>query len=367
MEQDYFDMIGRLYRHNPHGIRFTYTAMHGVGFDAVRKAVANSRHECLPVLSQVEPDGNFPTAPFPNPEEDGALDLAIEHAIANNSQVILANDPDADRLAVAIPSRHNPNNWEKLTGDQVGLLLSQFLVNQPHIQGTLLANTIVSSSQMQQIAEKHSLKYATTLTGFKWLANEGMSHHKQNGSPMLLGYEEALGYSIGGIVQDKDGISALLVMADLIANEHAQGRTLWDALDDISLEYGLSLSSQESIRHTGIDGRDKIDQMMDNLRNSPFNSLANSTVQITEDYWLQQRIGFNGKIEVLTLPKSNVLVFWLSNQERVIVRPSGTEPKIKFYFEVIRPVKNRSDLSITEQQIRTRLKELWTAVQQLVK
>lgn len=367
IREDYHEQVQRLRRSAHAGCTFVYTAMHGVGYSAVQRALAPTAHRCIGVPSQVEPDGHFPTVPFPNPEESGALNEAIKVAEVHGISVILANDPDADRLAVALPLPDDPSAYQRLTGDQIGLILAHYLLNNSHTtENTLVANTIVSSSQLRQIALHHGVQYATTLTGFKWLANLSLEHAQAHGERMLLGYEEALGYSIGGLVNDKDGISALLIMADAIGYYASQGQTLWDVLDDLAIQYGLGLSSQRSLRFEGIDGIQQMSALMDQFRHSPFSTLAGSIVLSVEDYLLGQKTMSDGTTEALTLPKSNVLVYWLSNQERVIIRPSGTEPKIKLYFEAIQPVQERSEIPATRAHVQERLDKMWTNIQQFI-
>lgn len=346
---------------------FVYTAMHGVGYAAIQRALESTAHTCIGVPSQIEPDGHFPTTPFPNPEESGALDEAIQVALSQDIDIILANDPDADRLAVALRTPFVPNQFQRLTGDQIGLILAHYLLENSEIDSnTLLANTIVSSSQLKQMADFHSVQYAATLTGFKWLANLSLQHQEQCGGRMLLGYEEALGYSIGGLVNDKDGVSAVLVMADAIGHYASQDQTLWDVLDNLALRYGLGLSSQQSLRFEGIEGTEKMASLMDQFRHQPLKSLAGSAVQRIEDYQIGTVRHSNGTIDTLDFPTSNVLVYWLDNQERVIIRPSGTEPKIKLYFEAIQPVSTPDAISDTRIRVQERLDKLWSGIQQFI-
>jgi phosphomannomutase len=346
---------------------FVYTAMHGVGYAAIKRAIAPTAHTCIGVPSQIEPDGNFPTTPFPNPEEPGALNEAIQVALSQDLDVILANDPDADRLAVALRVPSHPDRFQRLTGDQIGLILAHYLLENANIDSnTLLANTIVSSSQLKQMATFHSVHYASTLTGFKWLANLSLNHQTRCGGQMLLGYEEALGYSIGGLVNDKDGVSAVLIMADAIGHYQSHGQTLWDVLDNLARRYGLGLSSQQSLRFEGVEGIQKMTSLMDQFRHQPLTSIAGSTVLRVEDYQTSTIRHANGNTETLDFPISNVLVYWLDNQERVIVRPSGTEPKIKFYFEAIQPVDANDATSIIRTKVQQRLDELWNDIQQFI-
>ncbi len=360
----YFAEIQALRQTKHIGTHLVYTPMHGVGGWAVERALQAAGHTWTIVPEQAEPDGTFPTTQFPNPEEAGALDCAVQTATQVGADAILANDPDADRLAVCLPTQ---SGWQRLTGDQVGLLFAHYLGESGALStNALVANTIVSSSQLRSIAYQFGVHYTQTLTGFKWLANAGMAHHAKYGAPLALGYEEALGYSIGGLVQDKDGVSAVLLMADMIAYYQTEQQTLWDVLSRIALQHGLGLSSQHSIKKLGLSGADEIRAMMNQLRENPPSQIAGSLVQTREDYQTLERWTTERREPIQDIPNSNVLVFWLENKERIIVRPSGTEPKIKFYFEVIRPVPNKDALAGTQTEIEQRLEELWLAVQSLL-
>jgi len=361
----YFSAIQALRPHPATGAKLVYTPMHGVGGSAVSRALDTAGHHWVIVPEQAKPDGSFPTTQFPNPEEPGALDCAIRVAECEDADAILANDPDADRLAVAL--KDSTGNWTRLTGDQVGLLFAHYYNSVSTIHpDTLLANTIVSSSMLKHMAEHIGCQYTQTLTGFKWLANAGLEHLAQTGQKLLLGYEEALGYSLGGLVQDKDGVSALLVMADLISYYKAKGQTLFDVIDEIAVLYGLSLSTQHSIKRPGLTGKSEIESMMSTLRHNPPAKIAGSDVERLEDYQTLLVTENGLKTPIVNMPQSNVLVYWLSNRERVIVRPSGTEPKIKFYFEVIRSVEDVDTIQSTQKTVEHRLNELWTSIQSML-
>jgi phosphomannomutase len=363
--EDYFASIKTLRITPTTGAHLVYTPMHGVGGWAVERTLQEAGHTWTPVPKQAEPDGTFPTTQFPNPEEEGALDCAIQVADTVGADAILANDPDADRLAVAL--RNDSGEWTRLTGDQVGLLFAYYYGETCTLHpNTLFANTIVSSSQLKSIAHSLGVQFTQTLTGFKWLANAGMHHKEQTGHPLLLGYEEALGYSLGGIVQDKDGVSAVLIMADIISHYKQQHKTLWNVLAEMALIHGLALSSQHSIKKSGLDGAEEIKAMMADIRSNPPMKIANSTVHTIEDYETLTRWTTESTDSILDMPSSNVLVFWLENNERVIVRPSGTEPKIKFYFEAIRPIKHIQELSTVQKGIEHRLMELWHSMNSML-
>jgi phosphomannomutase len=300
---------------SPRDVQAVYTPLHGVGVEVMREVLTAAGFPRLQaVAEQAEPDPAFPTVAFPNPEEPGAIDLALALARSSSADLVLANDPDADRCAVAAPM---PDEWRMLRGDEVGALLATHLVaREPGISGTF-ACSIVSSSLLGKIAEKHGLDYAETLTGFKWIGRlEGLR----------FGYEEALGYCVDpGAVRDKDGISAAVLILELAATLRRDGRTLGDALDDIAREYGLHATDQLSVR---VDDPSQIGDAMQRLRSAPPTELGGRTVEQVED--LTEGIG--------GLPPTDGLRYRLTGDGRVIVRPSGTEPKLKCYLEVVVPV-----------------------------
>ena len=329
---DYLDRVLSLRVRPQTGIRAVYTAMHGVGWKPLSAVLQAAGHtDVHPVVAQRDPDADFPTVTFPNPEEEGALDLAIEEAQRIGADLIVANDPDADRLAVALQSRSG--TWEMLTGNQVGALLAEeLLTHGPMHPRRLVATTIVSTTLLRRIAEKHGAICGETLTGFKWLANLAILHD----GPFVIGFEEALGYSVGDVVRDKDGISAALILLDLASNLKARGQTLWDAWKRIDQRYGAHRSTQIAIKMEGAEGAEAIQGAMKALRENPPTELADSAVIRLRD--VQSRVSMDCKTGASTqipLPHSNVLEFTLEDNSRILARPSGTEPKIKFYVEVV--------------------------------
>ena len=329
---DYLDKVMALRVRPLTGIRAVYTAMHGVGWAPLSRVLQAAGHtDVHAVPSQRDPDGDFPTVAFPNPEEEGALDLAIAHAQDVGADLIVANDPDADRLAVALQDKQG--RWTRLTGNEVGVLLAEeLLTHGPATPGRLVANTIVSTVLLKKIAEDHGALCGETLTGFKWLANLALAHD----GPFVMGFEEALGYSIGEVVRDKDGISATLLLLDLASNLKARNQTLWDALDRLDRKYGAHRSEQLAIKLEGQAGAEAITGAMQSLRTTPPTEIAGSDVVLLRD--LQSRVALDCKTGAswpVPLPPSNVLEFTLACGTRVLARPSGTEPKIKFYVEVV--------------------------------
>ncbi|MEU1552248.1 phospho-sugar mutase [Streptomyces scabiei] len=303
---------------SPRTARTVYTAMHGVGKDTLLAAFARAGFpEPVLVAEQAEPDPDFPTVAFPNPEEPGAMDLAFAKARETDPDLIVANDPDADRCAAAV---RDGADWRMLRGDEVGALLASHLVARG-VRGTF-AESIVSSSLLGRIAEKAGLPYEETLTGFKWIARvEGLRY----------GYEEALGYCVDPEgVRDKDGITAALLITELASRLKEEGRTLLDLLDDIAVEHGLHATDQLSVR---VEDLSVIARAMERLRERPPTALAGLAVTTAEDLTRGTD----------RLPPTDGLRYTLDGA-RVIVRPSGTEPKLKCYLEVVVPVAGHAGL-----------------------
>jgi len=297
-------------------LRVVLTPIHGVGDATVRNALSRAGFTDLTsVPEQAEPDPDFPTVAFPNPEEPGAIDLALKLAITINADVVIANDPDTDRCAVATVI---DGDWRMLHGDVVGSLLGEHMAARlAGTPGATLANSIVSSQQLAAIASRHGLGHASTLTGFKWIARA---------PGLVYGYEEALGYCVAPeLVLDKDGISTAVMIAEMVSELKADGRTLSDAIDDLARAYGVYLSSQVSAR---FDDVAQIPALMSRLLASPPATLAGSPVIATDD----MNSGFAGLLPTTGLHLA------AESGARVIIRPSGTEPKVKAYLEVIAPV-----------------------------
>lgn len=307
-------------------LKLTYTAMHGVGASWYERVMRAGGFEALSfVQAQREPDPDFPTVSFPNPEEPGALDLALACAEAEGAHLLLAHDPDADRLAVV--ARDKAGALRAFTGDQLGALIAHELFEVLPLKGEplnaqqLVATTIVSSSLLGVMAEANGVQSQETLTGFKWIANAALAHEAEGGR-FLFGYEEAIGYSVGALVRDKDGVSAALFVADMAARALAEGKTLWDRLDEVYQRYGVFVSSQVNRVRPGTAGKEEISGWMRSLREAPPQELAGLEVTERTDF-----------AELPAPMTGDVLRYRLAGGGRVIVRPSGTEPKIKVYLE----------------------------------
>ncbi len=285
-------------------LKITYTAMHGVGYRVMKAVFDKTGFVFSSVARQQEPDGQFPTVSFPNPEEPGAMDLSLEHAKANHSDLIIANDPDADRLAVGV---RKGNQYQMLTGDQVGLLLAEMIASGR--QSGTLANSIVSAS-LAKVAAFHGLKYQQTLTGFKWISKV---------PDLSYGYEEALGYCIDPTATpDKDGISAALAIAELASTLKAEGMDLIDLLRGLAKRYGHLATGQVSIRVTDLS---IIGKIMSEVKSNPPSQI------------LGERCEFENLELGKNLPATEGVIL-TTDSYRVIIRPSGTEPKLKCYLQV---------------------------------
>ncbi len=319
----------------PSHLRTAYTAMHGVGGDILLSVLeAAGFPEPVIVTEQFAPDGTFPTVSFPNPEEPGAMDLAFATARASGADIVIANDPDADRFAAGVPTA---DGWRMLTGDEVGSLLAWWIAsgNRRTARRGVFAESIVSGSQLAGIAADGGLDYEQTLTGFKWIARV---------PDLLFGYEEALGYCVDPThVQDKDGITAALLMVELASRLKEKGRTVLDVLDSLDRRHGVHATSQVSVRVSDLA---RIGQVMAALRADPPRTVAGVEVTSFDD--LER--GVDG------LPPTDGLRFGLASGARIIVRPSGTEPKVKCYLQAV--VHVADDLSAARVEAAAQLLDM---------
>lgn len=337
LEKDYVTAVAALAdpAFTSRDLRIVLTPLHGVGGRTARAVLAAAGFDDVTMVTQqAEPDPDFPTVAFPNPEEPGALDLALETAAG--ADLVIANDPDADRVAIAAVDP-STGSWRMLQGDEVGTLLGLHLAAQVSaVPGgsQVFANSIVSSRLLGRIAAAAGIGHVQTLTGFKWIARV---------RNLGYGYEEALGYCVApGTVRDKDGISAALLLAELAAATKAGGRTLFDLLDDAFLAHGLHAADQVAVR---VENLELLGVQMQRLRAHPPQSFAGSPVDTLQDLALGSD----------TLPAADGLLYLTRNSTRVIIRPSGTEPKLKCYLEVVEPVGSAAGLEDARAAARARL------------
>jgi len=330
----YLTGVKALARHPeaPRDLTIAHTALHGVGAPYVRRALADAGFEAVhEVPSQREPDGAFPTVAFPNPEEEGAMDAVGALAKEVGADLVLANDPDADRLAVEVL---HEGAYVRLTGNEIGCLLAAYLLEEGSGDNRLVVESVVSSPMLLSIAKSHGVRAEQTLTGHKWIQNRALELEASDGLELVFGYEEALGYACGTLVRDKDGISAAAVMADLAAHCRTKGWTIIDYREQAWRRYGLYLSDQVSLVLPGTEGAAQIQALMARARAEPPTELGGLAVTAVQDFETRTRTLADGSTEPLTFPAANVLVFEIAGGHRAMLRPSGTEPKLKMYFDV---------------------------------
>jgi phosphomannomutase len=336
-------------------LRFTYTPLHGVAGNLALRAFEQAGFPAPDIVeAQFEPDPDFRTVAFPNPEEPGALDLALAQARRSGAELVIANDPDGDRLAVAVPDDQAAGGWRTLSGDQVGALLGAYLLGKDAAAAAadsslaghpLVATTIVSATMLARIASAAGAKCAETLTGFKWIARAGDLRPEVR---FIYGYEEALGYTVGTTVRDKDGIGAALAVLSLAAKARSGGDSLLEAYDALEIAHGVHLTEQVTVPTT------EPVQVMSRLRIAAPDELAGQPLTATSD--------LTGGTD--QLPSADVLRYWLRGA-RVVIRPSGTEPKIKAYLEVVEPVI-AGRLTEARRAARARMDPLREAVRELL-
>ncbi len=318
---------------DPGPLRVVLTAMHGVGAEVALRTLATAGFaDVVPVAEQCEPDPDFPTVKFPNPEEPGALDLAIATAKRVEADLILALDPDADRCSVAIPA---DGGWRQLSGDEIGVLLGEEAASANEGEERAnLAGTIVSSALVGRIAAAHGVGYVETLTGFKWIARV---------PDLVYGFEEAIGYCVNpGLVRDKDGISAAVKVCELAARLKGLGRTLADGLADLAVAHGLYATSPLTF---WVEDADEVAAAVERLRRNPPQTLAGASVVAYDDL----ADGYRG------LPPTEGVRMETDAGDRVVVRPSGTEPKLKCYLQVVSGVASRWELDAAGKRAEQRL------------
>ena len=327
-------------------IKQIYTPLHGVGKEVFVDVFQKAGFENLTVVkSQAEPDPDFPTVSFPNPEEEGALDLAIELAVEKNADLVLANDPDADRLAVVV---NHKDNWCRLNGNEIGVLLAEHILSKGQGEDRLVVTTVVSSRLLSKIADFHKVKYAETLTGFKWIVRPGL---EDKNSRFVFGYEEALGFALGDSVRDKDGITSALAFAELAAELKAEDKTVMDLLDELWNRHGVHKTALFTKR---LDAETDISaDFMSPWRTSPPERIGEFVVIESIDL-LTPESG---------LPATDALVFNILNG-RIVIRPSGTEPMVKAYVEVTESVIN-GDIRSAERSADHKIEDLLYGVSNL--
>ena len=349
---------GALHSNDPTPLRIVYTAMHGVGHRLLARALRRAGFDGIVAEpAQTDPDGAFRTVAFPNPEEKGAMDRALALATEVAAELVLANDPDADRLAVAVPTPGG-QGYRMLSGNEIGVLLADDALGYADTGGRpkLVLTTVVSGTLLSRMARDRGAVYGETLTGFKWIGDAAI-RGEALGQAFVFGYEEALGYTVGPLVRDKDGIGAALRMAELVRFRKGQGKTLLGRLDELLVTHGMSHQVQWSLTLQGIDGRARIDAAMAALRQAPPERIGESAIaRFLDAERGEERTGKDTRPS--PLPRADLLAYYAEDGGRLIVRPSGTEPKIKFYLELVGRAATAAEVATVRATLERRGLEL---------
>jgi phosphoglucomutase len=344
-----------------HDLKIVYTPIHGTGImlvpDALRVFGFDEIHL---VEEQSKPDGNFPTVVYPNPEETETMSMGLQKAKALDADILVGTDPDADRVGVGVKDHHG--NWVLLNGNQTALLAFSYMIEARKQKGIAAPNdmvikTIVTTDMIDSVAKANGVNCYNVLTGFKWIAD--LIREKEATENYVIGGEESFGLMIGNGVRDKDAVSAVAIMCEMAAVEKSKGRTLYDKLIDLYLQYGFYLEDLVSITKKGMNGVQEIADMMNSFRQSPPTALDGVKVVRLLDYEIQSdRDLIAGTSTPIDLPKSNVLQFLLEDGSRISARPSGTEPKIKFYFSVKTNLNSKADFDETSTILRNKINRI---------
>ncbi|MDP4272709.1 MAG: phospho-sugar mutase [Bacteroidota bacterium] len=342
-------------------LKIVYTPLHGSGVKLIPKILEKfGFRNVIHVPQQDVTDGNFPTVKSPNPEEHAALDLALEKAKETDADLVLASDPDADRVGVAV--KNKDGQFVLLNGNQTATLLINYLISCRASKKILNGNqyivkTIVTTDLIADIAKKYKVEYFDVLTGFKYIADTIQQNEKEN-KDFIGGGEESYGFLAADFVRDKDAVMTCALVAETAAWARENGKTLWDVLVDIYVEYGFYKESLISIVRQGKSGAEEIQKMMERFRNNPPSFINNSEVMLINDYLKHLSYGKLSTPNDITLPVSNVLQFFLKDGSKISIRPSGTEPKIKFYFSVKEKLANKDDFQKVDDLLAERIKNI---------
>ena len=354
IDEPYLDMVKRLSVYpdvieKQHDLKIVFTPIHGTGITLVPKALKKFGFTNVHIVEeQSTPDGNFPTVVYPNPEESEAMSIGLNKAKELDADILLGTDPDSDRVGIGVKDLNG--NWVLLNGNQTAVLAFNYMIEARKAKGIdrvndMVIKTIVTTDMIDTIAAKNGIKCYNVLTGFKWIAE--LIKEKEQEENYVIGGEESYGLMIGSEIRDKDAISAVALLCEMAAYEKEKGRSLYQKLLDLYVEYGCYQESLISITKKGMDGSKQIAEMMENYRNNPPKKLAGLDVVQLLDYNTQQSRNLQtGESAAILLPRSNVLQFILEDGSKISARPSGTEPKIKFYFSVNEPL---ADVSAYEQ------------------
>jgi len=341
-------------------LKIVYTSLHGTSIKSIPNVLAKAGYTDVNIVAeQAEPNGNFPTVKSPNPEEPEALTMALALAEKTNADIVIGTDPDSDRLGVAV--RNTEGKMILLNGNQTMVIMTAFLLEQwkrsGKITGTeFIGSTIVSTPMMQELASAYGIECKVGLTGFKWIAKMIKDFPNQK---FIGGGEESFGFMVGDAVRDKDAVGATLLVCEIAAQAKASGSTLYQELLNLYVDHGFYKEYLISLTKKGIDGLKEINQMMIDLRENPVSEIDGQRVVCIEDYDNStSRNMFSGEIETLNIPQSNVLIYYLEDGSKICARPSGTEPKIKFYFSVNTTLDSLENAKSVEAELDEKIKNI---------
>lgn len=335
-----------------HGLKIVYTPIHGTGIMLVPKALAAYGFDHVHIVEeQATPNGNFPTVIYPNPEEKETMSIGLNKAKESDADILLGTDPDADRVGVGVKDNHG--QWILLNGNQTAMMVFNYIMEARNNKGIAQPNdmvikTIVTTDMIDKIAAKNNVACYNTLTGFKWIAE--LIREKEGKENYVVGGEESFGLMIGDKVRDKDSVSAVAIICEMAAVEKEKGRTIFEKLMELYVQYGFYYEKLISLTKKGMNGSKEIADMMQGYRDNPPKEIAGSKVKELLDYQLQMKKNLaKGETGKINLPKSNVLQFITEDGSKISARPSGTEPKIKFYFSVNTTLDNVADFDKTQK------------------
>lgn len=347
------------------GLKIVYTSLHGTSIKMVPNVLAKAGYTNVNIVAeQAEPNGDFPTVVSPNPEEPEALTMALALAERVNADIVFGTDPDSDRLGVAV--RDTQNNMLLLNGNQTMVIMTHYLLEQWRKAGKIngkqfIGSTIVSTPMMLELASAYNVECKVGLTGFKWIAKFIKDYPEQQ---FIGGGEESFGFMVGDAVRDKDAVGAILLMCEIAAQAKENNSSVYEYLQQMYVDYGFYKEHLISLTKKGIEGANEIKQMMVDLRENPLAEINGQRVIMVEDY--QNSTAKNllsGEVETLTVPKSNVLIYYLEDGSKICARPSGTEPKIKFYFSVNCAIESLTDIPEAEKQLDQKIKNIIAEMQ----
>lgn len=363
MDQDYIKMLKSLSVYpeiiaQQQDLKIVYTPIHGTGITLVPKVLASFGFTNVTIVDeQATPDGNFPTVKYPNPEESETMSIGLAKAKAMDADILLGTDPDADRVGVGV--KNHKGEWVLMNGNQTAVLAFAYMMEARRAKGIAAANdmvvtTIVTTEMINQVAKINEVNCYNVLTGFKWIAE--LVKEKEGKENYIIGGEESFGLMIGDQIRDKDAVSAVALLCEMAAYEKSKGKTLFDKMIELYIQYGFYYENLISITKKGMNGQQEIKDMMEGYRQSPPVSIDGEAVVTLLDYELQ--VGKNlqtGESWKLNLPKSNVLQFITAKGSKISARPSGTEPKIKFYFSVNTELKDKASFDSKYQMLQDKI------------